>query len=201
LLRLGDELRHARLESGLSQATVAAHVGLSGSSISRIESGRARSLSLVTAGMLAGALGLDLTCKLHPGGRRLRDEGQLRRLRRLLSAVSRPLVARHEVPLPRISESPEWRAWDAMVSGSGLDTAIELEMRLHDAQAQERRLALKFRDGQPDRLLLVIADTDGNRRVLREHAGLFGWLPRLRTARVLADLAAGRHPPTGFILF
>jgi hypothetical protein len=87
-----------------------------------------------------------------------------------------------------------------MILGLGLRTAIELEMRLRDAQALERRLALKRQDDPTDRFVLVIADTRTNRRILREPRDLFADLPRLRPSGVLRALAAGRHPPTGLML-
>ncbi len=78
---------------------------------------------------------------------------------------------------------------------------MEFESRLSDVQELTRRHNLKRRDDAAQHFLLVVADTDHNRRVLREFATLFSELPRLRTARVLAQLRAGHHPPTGFMLF
>ncbi|MGI8928550.1 MAG: hypothetical protein ACR2H0_03655 [Candidatus Limnocylindrales bacterium] len=41
-----------------------------------------------------------------------------------------------------------------------------MEQRLYDVQAQTRRILLKWRDSGVERLLLVLADTRVNRRVL-----------------------------------
>jgi hypothetical protein len=49
-------------------------------------------------------------------------------------------------------------------------------------------------------LLLVIADSRANRRVLDEFGGSIGDLARIRKADVVRSLAAGRHPPTGLVL-
>jgi hypothetical protein len=52
-----------------------------------------------------------------------------------------------------------------------------------------------------DELLLIVADTRANRRVIATFGDLFVGLPRLRTATVVASLRAGRHPGSGFILW
>ena len=49
--------------------------------------------------------------------------------------------------------------------GDGRRAGCECEQRIGDIQALERRLALKLRDGAVDVLILVVADTAGNRRV------------------------------------
>jgi len=157
-------------------------------------------LSLVDAVRIATVVGLDLSIRTYPGGTGIRDAGQARRLQIVLGRVGAPLTARTEVPLPATTDVPEQRAWDAVIEGAGAMTAIELETRVYDLQAQQRRLALKTRDGAPGRVLLVVADTRANRRVLREHPEAFGWLPRLPARIVLAELAAGRHPPSALIL-
>jgi hypothetical protein len=54
-------------------------------------------------------------------------------------------------------------AWDAVIADASGQVAIELEMRLVDAQALARRLALKRRDGSVDRIVIVLADTRANR--------------------------------------
>ena len=87
-----------------------------------------------------------------------------------------------------------------MILGAGRRTGVELEMRLRDAQAAERRINLKRRDDPVDGFLLLIADTRTNRRVLREFPDLFGDLARLRQRTVIAALEAGEHPPTGLLL-
>lgn len=76
-----------------------------------------------------------------------------------------------------------------------------MEMRLRDIQALERRLALKRRDDPVESFLLVIADTRGNRRVLRDLDDRIGGLTRLKPSQVIEALEGGRLPPTGFVLF
>lgn len=197
---IGTELREARIGGALSQQRVADAAGISRARYSAIETGSAPTLRFIEAAQAAAVLGLDLVVKLYPGAGPLRDEGQAKRLSRLLGNVGPPLRDRREVPLPIRDGIQEQRAWDAVLTGNGERTAIEVEMRIRDAQALERRLTLKRRDDPPDHFLLVLADTTTNRRVLRENPGAFADLPRLRPSRVLADLAAGRHPPAGLVM-
>ena len=197
---LGEELRQKRLDAGLTQAEVAAATGLARCSYVRIEGGTRAATSLEDVLVVAAVLGLDLSTRLFPGAEPLRDAGQARKLARLIEAVAAPLEIRTEVPLPRTAERPELRAWDAMISGSNRRTAIEVEMRLGDAQAVERRHALKRRDDPVDGFLLVVAASRHNRRVLLEHDTLFPDLPRLDPRTVLSAVRAGRHPPPGLVL-
>ena len=157
-------------------------------------------LSIVEASRIAGILGLDLSVRLYPGQGPLRDEAHSSRLSRVLEHVRPPFRYRTEVPLPAQPLHSELRAWDAMITGAGRRTAVELEMRLRDGQALERRVALKRRDDPTDEFVLIVADTHGNRRVLASSPGLFADLPRLGPSRVTAALEAGRHPPTSLIV-
>jgi transcriptional regulator with XRE-family HTH domain len=200
LRALGEEFRIARLSLGLSQRHVAQAVRISRSVYGRIERGVLHHLPLRLAFQIAAVLGLDLSARVYPGGSPTRDAAHAQRLRLLLTNVGRPLTYRTEVPLPATTDHPERRSWDVVLYGQDQRTAVELEMRLYDVQGQIRRLHLKERDDPPDQLLLVIADTRGNRRVLNEFVDLFETLPRLRTASTLKALRAAKHPPRGLIL-
>jgi hypothetical protein len=149
---------------------------------------------------VSAVLGLDLFVRAYPSGPPVRDAGQAKRLAALLSHAGPPLRYRVDVPLPRSEERPEYRAWDAFLWGGNQRTAIELETRLYDVQAQLRAIHLKLRDDPPDRFLLVIADSRTNRRVLADFPELFREFPRERTAKVLSTLRAGHHPTTGLVL-
>ncbi len=200
LLAVGQELREARLVAGLSQAHVAGAIGLSRPRYTKAEAGQVPTLQIREAALAGAVVGLDLSVRLYPGGQAIRDVAQLRRLDALLAHVRPPLTSRREAPLPPRNGPPEQRAWDAVILGRDLRTCVEVETRLRDIQAVERRLGLKRRDDPPDRFLLVIAATATNRRVLAEHAGAFADLPRLRLSAVTRDLQAGRHPPHGVVL-
>lgn len=197
---LGEELRQKRTEVGLSQSSVATSAGLSRWTCARIEAGRRHRTSIDELTVLAAVLGLDLVVRLYPGGDPVRDAAQLKKLGELLHVAAPPLISRTEVPLPATTDHPERRAWDALVSVPGARVAIEVEMRLGDPQATERRLSLKRRDDPADRFLLVVADTRHNRRVLADHPGLFADLARLRRSRVLGALKQGELPPGGLLV-
>lgn len=169
------------------------------SKISRIELAKLPSLSFVDAAIEASAVGLDLSARTYPGGSPIRDTAHGRRLQFLLNHVARPLRWRTEVPLPTRNGLPDQRSWDATIIDGVAEMDVELEMKLYDAQAQTRRIHLKWRDSGLDRLLLVVADTKHNRRVVKGFAAYFADLPRLKTSDVLASLASGRLPPPGMI--
>ena len=201
LRAMGEEFRIARLSLGLSQDRVARSARISRPVYGRIERGILRHLPVLMASRIAAVLGLDLVVRAYPGGNPTRDAAHAERLGRLLANVGQPLSYRTEVPLPATSDHPERRSWDAVVTGVGERTAIELETRLYDVQAQLRRINLKWRDDPADHLLVVVADTRPNRRVLREFAPLLSDFPRVGTAATLAALRAGHHPGTSLILF
>jgi transcriptional regulator with XRE-family HTH domain len=199
MLELGDALLEQRLALGLSQAHVAA-----ATHISRVRYGRVERAQLPATirelDAIAAVLGLELSVRLYPAGPAVRDAGQSSRLAAFLSHVKAPLRYRVEVGLPRQEGRPEPRAWDAMLFGGGERTAIELEMRVRDAQAMRRRHELKRRDDPAESFLLLIADTRHNRRVIAELGAMFEDLPRLRPSDVYRAVQAGRHPGTGLLL-
>jgi transcriptional regulator with XRE-family HTH domain len=202
LALIGEEVRHARVALGMAQRVLARTVRMSQSKISRVEAGKILQLSLIDATRIAGAVGLDLSVKTYVSERRPRDAAQLRRLRELLAHVAHPLTFRIEAVLPSTPERPfEQRAWDALLSGGGQQTGVELEVQLYDLQAQIRRILIKSRDAEVDHLLVAVADTRTNRRVLRDNSALLAELPMLAKRDVVEALEAGRHPGSGIVLF
>lgn len=196
----GDEFRERRLVLSLSQEHVSAAARLSRNRYGLIETGRCRTVTLAELNRVARVLGLSASVRMYPAGPAVRDAAHAQRLAAFLAPVAAPLRYQLEVALPRASDHHESRAWDAMLFGGGSRTAIELEMRLRDVQAMRRRGDLKRRDDPTDGFLLLIADTRNNRPVLREFAGLFEDLPRLRPSVVRAALTSGKHPPSGLVL-
>ena len=201
LSSLGEDFRQKRLAVGLSQQHVASAVGIGRATYTRIEAGSYEALSIAIASRIAAVLGLDLTIRAYPGASPLRDGAHWARLGLVLDTVARPLRAAREVALPTTNDRPyEQRAWDAMVSGLGRRTAMEMEMRLTDAQELERRINSKRRDDPVDSFVLLVADTNHNRRALREFPAVFADLERLTFRALCACLAAGRHPPSALVL-
>jgi hypothetical protein len=77
---------------------------------------------------------------------------------------------------------------------NGLRVAVEAETRLYDIQAQLRRILAKAGADRVDRLILVVAATHANRRVIRDVRELMRDDFPLDTRSVLAALGAGRDP-------
>jgi hypothetical protein len=72
--------------------------------------------------------------------------------------------------------------------------AVEAETRPIDAQALDRKLALKERDGGADWLLLLLANTHHNRTFVKAAGAGFRARFPLESGQVLDLLAAGADP-------
>ena len=93
------------------------------------------------------------------------------------------------------------RAWDGVAILLGRTAGCELEVRLADVQALERKVALKERDGEVDVVILVVADTRHNREMLELHRDELRELLPLDSRQVLASLRNGRLPDrSGIVL-
>lgn len=193
---LATELRLARLAAGLTQSVVAEAAGISRAELSRIERQESPWLDIVAASELCAVLGLDLWLRAYAGGDAVRDAAHVELLNRFLSCVSRPLVVRTEVPLDRAGDP---RSWDALVSDRASHVGVEAETRMTDAQALERRVALKRRDGGVDRVIMVIADTRANRSAVRFARSRLRADYPLDTAELIASVSHGRLPGAGGI--
>jgi transcriptional regulator with XRE-family HTH domain len=135
--RLGEELRQARLQAGLSQAVVARAVGCSSSTISRIEHGLVRSVGIEILMRHAAAVGLVLRADMLPIGAPIRDVGQLKVVNRLEPHVRAPFRWVLELPVaPR-----DLRAFDAGALKPGCRIGFDVWSRVRDVQAQAREPA------------------------------------------------------------
>ena len=190
-VELGAELRSQRLLFGATQEAVGAAIGVSRAEVSRRERGAAPYLSALSLCEHAAAVGLRVSVTTHPTGVALRDAAQLRYIRRFLDRIGAPWATELEavIPLPG-----DLRAVDVVLRAAGLLVAVEVITRLTDLQAQLRLARLKARDIGATRLVIVVAGTHANRRVVDEaRSALLGaW--DLDARRVLATLAAGRQP-------
>ena len=164
LVAIGRELRASRVARGLSQQHVAQAVGVSQGLLSLIERGMHSAVSLELLAKIAEVVGLDLALRAYPGGEPIRDAAHARLLERFRKLVADLWTWAAEVPLPIPGDR---RAWDRLVRGAGVVIGIEAETRPTDMQALQRRLALKKRDGQVDRLILVLPNSDWCRRLIR----------------------------------
>jgi hypothetical protein len=173
--------------------SVAAASGVSRASIERLELGTLRSLSIIQAAILSAVVGLDLSLRTYPGPTGARDAGQLRLLGRLRVRLGPHWVWEFEVPLGLPQDQ---RAWDARVRHevTGATFVIEAVVRVTDVQGLLRRIALKRRDGESPRVILLLAQTRANPSVLFSPDDVFGSAFPLRTRAALQALIDGKDP-------
>ncbi len=172
-------------------------VGISHTHVSRIERGLVRNVPYATLARLAAIVGLDLPLRAFPSGEPVRDAGQLALIHRFVRSLPSGIRFRGEVPL---GLPADLRAWDGVLLGAGWSLPMEAETRIRDVQALCRRIALKQRDGNAPTVLLLLADTRHNRRVVRVAAMEFGEAFPIRSRVALHELAEGRPPPRSAIV-
>jgi transcriptional regulator with XRE-family HTH domain len=191
-VRVGTELRDARIGAGISQ-TVAAHAaGISRSQLGRLERGEIRRPNFEQACRAARGLGLSLAVRLYPVGRPVRDAAQLALLSRFEACLGPGLKVRREAPLPI---EGDLRAWDAIVQGGERPFFADAESRLGDIQELTRRLELKLRDDpRSNVMILVVQRSVHNRRILELHREALRPLLPQDAASILRHLRAGRVP-------
>jgi hypothetical protein len=85
------------------------------------------------------------------------------------------------------------RSGDGAIEGVFGTILVEAETRLTDIQTVERKAASKQRDLGADRLILLVADTAINRRVLGLHPELRERFP-IGPRKCLAALSRGEDP-------
>jgi transcriptional regulator with XRE-family HTH domain len=193
--RLRAELDRARRGYGLSVADVGRACGLSRSATSRALGGQ-RPTQLREYAAIGAAVGLDVRLRAYPAGDPIRDAGQQRLLERFRARVHPNLRWRTEVTL---QIEGDLRAWDVVITGRGWTLPIEAETVIDDAQALERRLGRKQRDGGADHLLLLVADTRRNRQALAAAPAAFQEFSR-DSRVVLRALGEGHNPGIGAIV-
>ena len=177
------------MSHGLSQRAVCAASRVEQAEVSRIEAGRRPGATIRTLARLATAVGLELSVRLYPGGQPIRDKAHIALLARFRKTVGESWTWVAEVPLPIPGDK---RAWDRVLRGVGIVVGVEAETRPTDLQEVQRRIAQKKRDAQVDRVALVLAHTDWNRRLVRLN-DLEGAFP-IQSKVALKLLAEGRDP-------
>lgn len=201
LSALGRDLRTARLMAGLTLRAVGRAVGMSYSQVGRIERGVLPSASVSQLARIGAVVGLDVRLRAYPGPAPLRDAGQLALIDRLRTRLHVGLRLRTEVPLAAANDQ---RAWDGVLSGfvdGGAPLRVEAETRIHDAQAQLRRITLKLRDDDAEHVLLVVADTPRNRAAVRAMGSVVVESFPAPARVTLAALAVGSYPGGSALVF
>ena len=189
-VRFAEQIIGARTTKGLSRRELAGQIGVSAQTWARAERGEPGTLTLDLAARMAPAIGMVLALSLHPDGDPVRDRAHLALINRLRERLGPRRALRVEVPVPIAGDR---RSGDATLEVEGGDGLIEAETRLGDIQDLERRAAAKQRDLGAARLVLLVADTAHNRRVVREHPELRERFP-VSQRTCLARLRAGRDP-------
>lgn len=179
------------MTAGLSQREVGSAAGMSHSQVSRIERGELPNVTFDQVARLAVAVGLELSMRFYPGPDPIRDAAHVRLLERLRRELHPSLTWRTEVPLPIPGDL---RAWDAVIGGSDWLIAVEAETRIGAAQALQRRLSRKVRDGQMAHVVLLVADTVRNRGALSGSGAGFVAMFAGSTRAALDALRNGRDP-------
>jgi transcriptional regulator with XRE-family HTH domain len=191
LMEIGREVRLARIASGKRQSDVARMLRCSTSHVSRIERAQVPTVGYGLLSRLAAAVGLRLSLRAYPTGRRLMDKPQLALLGRLRSSASSSLRWQTEVSVPIPGDL---RAADAVATIDGCSIVVEALTRLSDFQAQSRAAILKKRDLGATRLILAIAGTSANRRALRGARDVLDASFPLGTKAILASLREAKDP-------
>lgn len=195
--QLGEELRQARLIAGVSQRELAAAIASSAATISRVERGRVRNLTIRHLARHAAVVGLVLRADVLPAGVAIRDAGQLKVLNRLEPHVGAPFRWMLEMPVGR----NDLRAFDAGAIKPGCRVAFDVWSRVRDAQAQSRASHRKQVDAGVERLVLVFGDTWTNREAVRAAGAALRRSFPLTSRQVLGALRAGRDPGGNGIVF
>jgi transcriptional regulator with XRE-family HTH domain len=192
--RLVGEIVEARRNAGLSQQTLSQLVGCSQSEISRLEHLQRRDeVAMVRLAQVAAVMGLDLSAGLHPVGEAIRDKGHQLLIARFVRQLSPTWRVAREVPLPNVGDP---RAWDLVLRMDGCVVGIEAETRVRDIQALARRMHVRQRDGGTMAVLLTLAESAHNRRVLPELVEALGSEFGTSSRATLRALREGR-PVTG----
>jgi transcriptional regulator with XRE-family HTH domain len=196
---LGNEIRRARLEHGLSQTVVARVARTSRAQVSRIERAGVPSVSILQLARLLAAVGLELSARAYPGPQPVRDAAHLALIQRLRVRVGPGVAWRFEVP---VAGSGDQRAWDAVLLVGAAEIAVEVETRLRDVQSVLRRISLKKRDdGGLSGVILLMSNTRHNRSAVRDHGDALRAEFPLSPDTMLHALAEGRNPEgSGIVL-
>jgi transcriptional regulator with XRE-family HTH domain len=197
LALVGKEVRRARLDLGLSQVAAASAIGRSASAWSRLERGEAAHLPLLDLYRATVVVGLELAVRAYPGGQPLRDSAHLALLERFRLCLAAGIIWHTEVPFPIPGDK---RAWDGLLRIADVRVGVEAETRVRDAQALQRKLSLKRRDGNVDHMILLLADTRHNRAFLRSAGEGFRADFPVPGAIALARLERGEEPQGSAII-
>ena len=188
------ELRIGRAEASLSLTDLARSAGTSRSALSRLLSNELEDVGIIQLSEMASVLGYELSVGLHPVGDAVRDKGQLAVGKRFDAQLSKVWSVTDETLLPGAGEE---RAWDKLLRLVGSRppylVGADIETRVHDVQALTRRTRGRERDGMVDAILIVLADSAHNRRMVDELRRSLGADYATSPRAILAALRSGKR--------
>ena len=192
VLRIGEEIGRAQAVYGFTDRRLAKLAGVAPSTVRRIRGGDG-AVQVDTLCSVAEAVGVDLTLKGYVGRQpSLRDTGQLGIAELLIAGVHGSWRSALEV-----AAGEHGRRIDLVLFGPEEILALEIERMLVDFELQfrsglDKREALGATHARPVRLVVVVEETQRNRRVASEHASLFRQALAAGSREVLAALRSGR---------
>ncbi|MEP7158110.1 MAG: helix-turn-helix transcriptional regulator [Chloroflexota bacterium] len=192
------EIRVARVTANVSQRTMARRLGWSHVRYGRFERNATREVSIQNLAAVASLLGLELSAGLHKADDSIRDAGHqalVRRFRALLAPAWQVIA---EMPLPGTGDR---RSWDLGLRLVAQRVGVEAETAIRDVQRLVRHTRDREADGGMDEVVLLLADTRRNRRLLPELLEALGDRFQTPPRPVLKALREGRPlPGSGVIL-
>jgi transcriptional regulator with XRE-family HTH domain len=197
------QIEDARIDRGLSYASLGRALALTGQQVARVCQGRSPMVALDRLARLAALVGLDLSARTYPAGQPLRDGAQRALLERFRARLGAEVRWQSEVPVVpgNLDGRPDLRAWDAVVAGRGWRAGVEAETHVGDAQSLLRRLALKHRDGNVDGgLVLVLNDSRHHRALMRSMADELSATFPVEARTAMRRLARGEAPGHAVVL-
>lgn len=199
LEQLGYDLRSARLAAGLTMASVGAAVGVSAQTIMRTERpSSARTPDPIGLARHAAAVGLRVRIAAYPEGPPIRDAAQVGLMRGFRGRIGDAIPMRLEQPVT--ADASDRRAFDATLDLPG-GCALEFITRFYDCQAQLRSALLKRRDSGLARLIIVVKDTNANRRAVGAASDIIATTFPIGTRAALNALAQGADPGGNALIF
>jgi len=188
--QVGEEIRHARLTLGLSQARIGQVAGVSKSNVSRLERGVPPYATIVTLARVARVVGLDLVTICYPAASRLRDTAHVQLIARFLGRLPDAVARFLEAPI----RGNDQRAWDVLLRIGSCSIGVAAETHVRDLQALLRRERQKQLDSGVTHLFLLLANTRHNRAALAEARDLVDTAFPLPMRRAMRRLARGEEP-------
>jgi transcriptional regulator with XRE-family HTH domain len=207
-LQLGEELRHLRLDAGLTLTDLGAVVGVHRSHLGRIEAGDAApSLEVLTA--VGIALGADLGVRYFSGvGPRLVDRFQALMIEELIRFLHARWIVRLELAVTHPARGVVDAALIDRLSPIAIASEVHSELRRLE---QQIRWNNEKADGLVDRLaqeaapapgpavsrLLVLRSTTSTREVARRYEGTLSAAYPARSDDVIRALTTAAAPWPG----